>query len=590
MVRNRKSIWQRLTSVVLMLALLLSLAACGGTSADSGSTASIPGSTSSTADPQPTTPSTTEPTRPTLPGGTTAPTAPTDPTEPSPTDPPKPEEPKLVYTLTQEEVDAFYTMLSECRQLSLEGLDLDAIDASVLAVEEQYEYLNAQCTTAMILHYCHTDDAALEKQYLDCVDICTEANDAYLQMIREVYLSDTPAKDSLFEGWTQDDFDSLMAYDEQIVQLQQRNAEIGVEYRASDNDDRKIELYIEFVGNNNTIARFYGYDNYYTYAYERVYGRDYGQEEMELLRECAKTYLYEAYYSALLNFYDSFYDRLFYEDQLAVSDFLFEDYNTLSKDYVSLYVESLPQEMADALSGMLSDHSIFANDADSNPGAFTTMIGERSFCYFGPGYAGSTTIVHEGGHYFASLYADINAIPLDLAETHSQGNEWLFIQFVKEEMPQNQYKALVDYMLMEDISTILMCLMVDEFEKIVYSTDLTGYTAADLDAIMDSVSVQYFPDGDVSAMLADMNNYWRLVVVDQPVYYISYAVSAIAAMSLYTVAVDDYDSALASYLKLCQEPMEEDGFLGNISAAGLYTPFDEEFFKQLQLLIASRTR
>ena len=589
MKKNSMFVMRRVLCLLVMLAMLLSFAACGNPSADSGS-ASTPGSTASTADTQPTTQPPTDPTKPTLPAGTAPPTEPTSPTPTDPTQPPEPEEPKLVYTLTQEDVDEFYRLLDASRELSLAGVDMDAIDAAILALEEQYTYLNAQCTTAMILHYCDTTDTALEEQYLGCVDICTQANDAYLQMVREIYLSDTPAKDSLFEGWTQDDFDSLMAYDERISQLQSRNAEIGVEYRAAADDDRKMELYIEFVNNNNTIAQFYGYDNYYTYAYEKVYDRDYGQEEMDQLREYAKNYLYESYYAALMNFYDSFYDRLFYEEQVAVSDFLFEDYNKLKTDYVSLYVESLPQEMADALRAMLNDNSIFAGGANANPGAFTTMIGDRSFCYFGPGYAGTTTVIHEGGHYFASLYSDLNAIPLDLAETHSQGNEWLFIQFMDGNMSKNEYKALVDYMILEDVSSMLMCLMVDEFEKIVYSTDLTGFTAEDFDAIMDSVTLQYFPDGDVAQMLADMNSYWRLVVVDQPVYYISYAISAISSMSLYTVAVEDYDRALTIYMKLCQEVIEEEGFLGNISAAGLYTPFDEEFYQELEALIAGRKR
>ena len=134
----------------------------------------------------------------------------------------------------------------------------------------------------------------------------------------------------------------------------------------------------------------------------------------------------------------------------------------------------------------------------------------------------------------------------------------------------------------------LICLMVDEFEQIVYSTDLTGFTAKDFDAIMNQVSLQYFPDGDVNEMLADVNNYWRMVVVDQPVYYISYAVSAVAAVSLYTVSEDDYDGAMAAYQQLCEEPLEDEGFLGNILSAGLLSPFDETFYIQLSELIENR--
>ena len=186
----------------------------------------------------------------------------------------------LEYELTQSEVDAFYDLLEELEAVSLVGEDLDAIDALTAELEEMFAYLDAQNSIAMIYHYSHTLDEVLEAQYLDCMEICTEAEDAYIQMVKRVYLSDSPAKDYLFEGWTEQEIAELLAYNAQIAQLKQRNAEISVEYRTTEDDALKISLYIEMVNNNNTIAQIYGYDNYYTFAYQNVYGRDYGQEEV----------------------------------------------------------------------------------------------------------------------------------------------------------------------------------------------------------------------------------------------------------------------------------------------------------------------
>lgn len=581
---------RRLLSLVLTLALLMSLAACGTPAPTTGAPTTVP--TQATTLPATTAPTTipTEPTTvPTEP--TTVPTEPTTvPTEPTtaPTEPvePEPDPNALVYELTQEDVDEFYRLLTALEDLALVGEDLEAIDEATIALDESYAYLDAQCSIALILHYSHTKDTVLEQQYLDCVEICTQANDAYIQMTRRIYLSDTPAKDHLFEGWTQEDFDSLMAYDEQISLLQQRNAEIGVEYRASSDDAAKIALYIEFVQNNNQIAQYYGYDNYYTYAYERVYDRDYDMEALEQMRQFAKNYLAEAYTNSWNNFNTSFYSKLGYDDQVAVIDFLYEDYDSMKDNYVEKYMKVLPEEMRQHMQNMLEKDSLFTNAPDAEPGAFTTSIGDRSYCYYGPGYASSSTVIHEGGHYYASRYTDLGSIPLDLAETHSQGNEWLFTSFMRGKIPTRRYKAVVDYLIYEDISMIMICLMVDEFEQRVYTTDLTGYTAADFDAIMNAVATQYFPTA--SSAPTDMNNYWRQVVVDQPVYYISYGVSAIAAMSLYTLAEQDFDNAMAIYVKLCQEPLEDGGFLANIQAAGLYSPFDETFYQALKALIDGR--
>lgn len=569
-----KSLCLRILSFAMAIVLLLGLAACVQQPETTvGTTPSTQGTTT-----QPTTQLPTQP--------TTVPT-PTEPSVPPTTEPEDPAKYELVYTLTQEQVDEFYRLLDECEQLSIVGEDIDAIEASMEALDEAYLFLEEQHSIAMIFHYSHMSDKDLEQRYLDTVDIATEANDAYLQMARRVYLSDTPAKDILFEGWTDEDIASLLAYDEEIAEIQKRNAEIGVEYRATKDDARKIELYIEMVKNNNAIARYYDYDSYYTYAYEKVYNRDYGMDELAQMRQFAKTYLVNDFYTSLNNFY-AYFGNLDAGVQQRVQDFLFNSYDEQRADYVGMYIDGAPESLQKALREMLEHDSLFTKAVDAREGAFTTMIGERSYCYFGPGYWSSTTVMHEGGHYYASLYSDLGNIPLDLAEVHSQANEWLFISFLKDKMAYSVQRSAVDYRLYENIAMTLICLMVDEFEQEVYSTDLTSFTAADFDAIMDRIAKSYFPNGNVKDYLADMNYYWRQVVVDQPVYYISYAVSGIAAVGVFTEAEKDYDHAMAIYQKLCEEPVLDEGFLANLVSAGLPGPFDEDFYKQLHEILEER--
>lgn len=517
----------------------------------------------------------------------TDPTDPTDTTEPTaPTSPDDVRE-ELEYTLTQDDVDAFYLLLEQCETLALAGEDMDAIEACSLELDEMYGYLNTQCTIAMILHYCDTSDQELSQQYLDCFDICMQANDAYIQMARRVYQSDSPAKDMLFADWTEQEIAMLMAYDEEIALLRQRNEEITVEYYESSSDDKKIQLYIEFVQNNNTIAQYFGYDNYYEYAYELVYDRDYQPEELEQMRQYAKDYVAEIFHQAYLNYYNSV-SHLSQTDWDGLNSFLEADYNSAGKNYVELYIQAVPGSMADAMNQMLNDDSLFTTNQTAKAGAFTTMIGDRSFCYFSPGYSDSSTVIHEGGHYYASLYTDLDTVPLDLAEVHSQGNEWLFIHAMKEHMGSAQHDALVDSRVYHDLRKILTCLMVDEFESKVYTTDISDFTAEDFDALMETVATQYFSMSYITNYIADIHWYWRMVVVDQPVYYISYAVSAITALDLYTVAVEDFETAVAAYQLLCESLDEELGFLGNLDAAGLAGPFQEEFYQRLVQLVEDR--
>jgi hypothetical protein len=559
----------RILCLILTLALLLNFAGCV-TPPDPTTQATVPTTQS------PTTVPTTVPTEPTVPP-TTVPTEPTEPTPPADAN-------KLEYTLTQADIDEFYRLLDETEKMAIAGEDLDAIDAISDQLDEQFELLDAQNSIAMILYYANMEDKALTQQHLDAVDIRTAAADAYTQSVRRIYQSGTPARDMLFEDWTEQDIEMLLKYDERIAQLQKRNAEIEVAYRASSQDDVIIPLYIELVRNNNEIAKIYGYDNYYTYAYEVVYERDYAPEKVEQMRNFAKTHL-PASFSGASSRFDKSFGKLDAAGQTKVINFLYNDYNRLNTDYVGEYLKVMPGNLKEHTQHMLGYDSMFVVTNAAMAGAFTTMIGDRSYCYFGPEYGNSCTVIHEAGHYYASRYSDLGDIPLDLAEVHSQANEWLFLTHVATLMDSKHYTAMASYQMYNSLAMILICLMVDEFEQIVYSTDISKFDAADFDAIMNQVCSGYFDVEFFKNNVTDVNAYWRAVVVEQPVYYISYAVSSIAALDLYGIAREDFAAAAEIYRKLCEEPMEDGGFLESISNVGLSGPFDEDFYIMLKELV-----
>ena len=58
--------------------------------------------------------------------------------------------------------------------------------------------------------------------------------------------------------------------------------------------------------------------------------------------------------------------------------------------------------------------------------------------------------------------------------------------------------------------------------------------------------------------------------------------------STYCFSVEDFAGATEIYRKLCEEPVLEAGFLGNIRAAGLAGPFDENFYLELKKIIDGR--
>ena len=85
--------------------------------------------------------------------------------------------------------------------------------------------------------------------------------------------------------------------------------------------------------------------------------------------------------------------------------------------------------------------------------------------------------------------------------------------------------------------------------------------------------------------VTDISKYWRYVVIESPVYYISYAVSGISAMTLYSQACNDYQGAIEIYRQLTEEIADPHSFLETLQQAGLATPFEEAAYIEISELL-----
>ena len=499
-------------------------------------------------------------------------------------------EAELSYELTDEDLDAYYELLAFTEELAIEGKDEDAIRAALEELDDRFFYLQSQLSVATVLHYCDLEDTDASDLYLSCTKTVTQANDEYIKMCRRVYGSDSPAKDVFFEDWTELDMELLMAYTDEVMDLIQRNSEIEVEYQQlkdeSDMYEAMVPLYIEMVQNKNRIAQIYGYDNYYEYAYQVEYTRDYDPEQVDLMRTYVSEYIPDAFDHVSQQLTDDI-ENLSTKEYMAFVDLLLGSYEGENEGYIIGYLETLPEQARDDMLDMFNGNIIITSDRNALEGAFTTTVGTDSqVCFFGPGYNNTMTMIHEVGHYYGGCYQYLDDLPLDLAETQSQGNEWLFLNYMEGEVSEDVYHSLVDYKFTNDLAMIMICMIVDEFEEQVYThPDIGNLTSDDLDAIMEDVCLNYGGIDYLSSNVADIQQYWRMVVVQQPVYYISYAVSAIASIDLYIVAGDEYAAAVDIYQTLIENADPEAGFLSNITAAGLSSPFDKEFYQKLDKLV-----
>jgi oligoendopeptidase F len=220
---------------------------------------------------------------------------------------------------------------------------------------------------------------------------------------------------------------------------------------------------------------------------------------------------------------------------------------------------------------------LFGTARKAREGAYTSWLShyEEAYVYIGRGYDNIATVVHEMGHYASAYTYDFSALNYDLAETHSQGNEWLLTAYMKNHFSSTLYKGLYIYNAYNALISSVMSVLIDAFEYEIYTAE-TPYTADQLDQVMADLYVEY-GIWDRNVTLENVQKYWKQVVLHSPVYYISYATSQIASINIFIVAENDgYDVAVEAYRKLQEDGELEWGFVGNLSAAGLTSPFDEE--------------
>ncbi len=492
--------------------------------------------------------------------------------------------PKLTYELTQQKVDAFYALLAETEDICITAETLEPAEAKLEELDDSYLWLIDQYHIAYI-NYCIDQTDETQKQlYMDCVELTAQAETAYNDMCKRVYLSDTPIRNELFADWTQDEIDRMLKRNGEIEELEKRNEEITVAYRDLEEDsawsENMVALYNELVQNNTRIAQIYGYDSYYEYAYHVIYDRDYEQEQVALMRQYVAGYLPETYVTAL-EVFGTLFNELDVLSQETVIQLLYAAYDEMDENYVMEYIRSAPETMQAGMLDMFEDNrAVFTGSAKSYEGAFTTWIGEKPFCFFGPDYAGSMTLTHELGHYYGISYAEDWSQPMDLSETQSQGNEWLFTRFLEQYVSADAYETMVEYKLLSDMGNLICFVMIDQFEQQVYA-DPKERTQAEYEAIMEEIAQSYGGMDFITENIMDIQQYWKYVVLESPVYYISYAVSGVSALNLFAVAEQDLEEAFRIYIRLIEEPQEGEGFLGNIRYAGLTGPFEETVYRQL---------
>ena len=225
---------------------------------------------------------------------------------------------------------------------------------------------------------------------------------------------------------------------------------------------------------------------------------------------------------------------------------------------------------------------VYSESENAHVTAFTDYSEhcDQPYVFLGNECQDILTLVHELGHYTAFYHFKDAQLAYDTCEVHSQGNEWLIIQYLNGKLDQDVYEAFLLRRLRSGLRTMIVCTLVDEYEESIYTCG--DISSPDIfENVMENVLDSY--EGIEAIDTREyLYIYSQYVTIEAPVYYLSYATSELASMSLYAVAVEEgYETAQNIYMDLCLNTPTDKAFLDTLEDVGLPDPFEHDTFSQI---------
>ncbi len=512
--------------------------------------------------------------------------------------------PDFEFTYTEEKYEAINKKTDELYAY-LEAANPEDQEAFLKLYEEvEDQDFNELMGQYMVVNIQNSMYTTYEDVQARMEDMSKKYNDM-LQRLITMYddIDESPFGEEFYKDWTQEEHDLAVRmaknYTDELSALRVEYDKLESEYQALPADGyflgKTSEMYVKAVDLNKQIAKISGYDNFMDYAYEMSYERDYSPEDVEQMRGYVIKYLVPIL-RPLLSRVQKLNDKVSndgkdYMNYVAYSEATLAKLGVVpemgtasisASGAVNEYLNTMGEDMMAKWQEMWEKNRyIVAFNGDvSRNGAFSAYLYHVNYpmMYFGPGYQDMFTVIHEFGHSYAMTLSGSSDIPMDLAEVQSQGNEWLFLAFLKNKMTANAYEFMADYRLFSDLVNIVNCIAVNDFEAYVYSHDITD--PEEYDKVMEQVLKDLGVYDLFIQIYANPVSYWHYVAIDNAGYYISYAMSLVPSITLYAEAMNDFDKAAASYLSLATVG-EYDTFLGKLEAAGISSPFDEKTYQDI---------
>lgn len=451
-------------------------------------------------------------------------------------------------------------------------------DADYALTDELY-YVYTLLLLAELKNAANPADAAAEEEYLYAQELFYRLNDEYRLAMRALAVSPRAAllEDAYGADWAAL-FAAYEGADEDALSLyHQEGALIGEYYRLMAQDEPDTEavghVFLQLIELRNTMAELYGYDSCAEYAYDALYYRDYGPGDAQTVWAGAREF-----FVPLLQAYG--------RDVAEQTALL------LSDERLDCGADAILRAMGDILPGMstelnaafeyMLEYGLY--DLEYDPAKANTGYTEILYYYNEPfifncpygEFRDYTDTVHEFGHFANAFYTQSDLLfgmsDMDLSELQSQGLEMLFTRYYGEIFGEYADAARA-YALMNMVESVVDGALYDEFQQRVYAEpDPTLERVNEIFAeLYEDYGYEPYAGCETGWMYVSHN-------FDRPFYYISYCVSALGALELYRLSVEDWDAALDKYLTVCAMDTEAYYFSEALEETGLSDVFSKRTY------------
>lgn len=337
------------------------------------------------------------------------------------------------------------------------------------------------------------------------------------------------------------------------------------------------DIFLQLVRVRTEIAEENGYSSYADYAYREIYDRDYTVEDIRAVREAAKRYWVplEAHLAGAVS------DR-----DLRALDVRTRAGGDAILDAVQPYMKRIDSELGEAFAFMRAYHLCDIAPSESKlPVGYTVGLPAygSAFIFDAPygDYQDYSTVIHEFGHFNEAFHSTEHALwsgfCIDVGEIHSQGLEALFTAYGEDMFGPEGGRAFRWSVISNMAASVLEGCMYDEFQAAVYADP--DMTLEEVNRLFKNISEEYgyyYEEGeDESFFWVDISHTFQ-----SPMYYISYATSALSALDLWLVSLEDRDRAVDIYLDLTAMGMSRP-YREAVEAAGLRDIFQKGVVREL---------